>query len=162
MSKNVTRRGFAEKIVYLLNAAIGAAMAVPAAMYLLVPKKASAAVEWTKVGLLNELPLNAPKEVGYERIRRDGWKIVSERATAWVVKSSDSQALVLHPRCTHLGCAYHFEEAKNQFDCPCHASSFKTDGSVIGGPAPRSLDRYETKVEDGVLFVSRIVAGKEV
>jgi menaquinol-cytochrome c reductase iron-sulfur subunit len=162
MSEQVTRRGFAGKLVYLLNAAIGAAMAVPAALYLLVPKKANGAVQWTKVGSIADLPLNAPKEVTYDRVRRDGWKIVHDRATAWVVKSSDTNALALHPSCTHLGCAYHYEEAKNEFACPCHASSFKTDGTVTGGPAPRALDRYETKVEGGVLYVSRIVAGKEV
>jgi menaquinol-cytochrome c reductase iron-sulfur subunit len=160
--KEVTRRGFADKLVYLLNAAIGAALGVPAALYLLVPKKDTNGVEWTKVGPITSLPLNSPKQIGYERVRRDGWKIVRERATAWVVKGSETKALALHPSCTHLGCAYHYEETKNEFACPCHASSFKADGTVIGGPAPRALDRYETKVEGGVLYVSRIIAGKEV
>jgi menaquinol-cytochrome c reductase iron-sulfur subunit len=162
MQEEVSRRGFAGKLVYLLNAAIGAALAVPAALYLLVPKKGVGGVEWTKVGSITDLPLNAPKQVAYERVRRDGWKIVRERATAWVVKSADAKALALHPSCTHLGCAYHYEEARNEFACPCHSSSFKPDGTVIGGPAPRALDRYETKVEGGVLYVSRIIAGKDV
>jgi menaquinol-cytochrome c reductase iron-sulfur subunit len=162
MDEEVSRRGFAGKLVYLLNAVIGAAMAVPAALYLLVPKKAAGAVTWTKVGSIADLPLNAPHEVAYQRIRRDGWKIVQDRATAWVVKSSDNQATALHPRCTHLGCAYHWDDSKNLFACPCHASSFKADGSVIGGPAPRALDRYETKVEGGVLYVSRVIEGKQV
>ena len=160
--REVSRRGFAGTLIYLLNAAIAAALAIPSALYLLWPKSAQGAVAWTKVGSITELPLNAPHEVAYEQVRRDGWKIVKERATAWVVKNSDTQATALHPRCTHLGCAYHYDDTKNIFACPCHASMFKPDGSVISGPAPRALDRYETKVENGVLFVSRIVEGKQV
>jgi len=160
--QDVTRRGFTGTVVYALNVLIGAALAVPSALYLLKPKNAQGAVDWTKVGPITDLPLNAPREVAYEQVRRDGWKIVRERATAWVVKNSDSEATALHPRCTHLGCAYHWEDSKSSFACPCHASSFKPDGTVIAGPAPRALDRYETKVEGGVLYVSRIIAGKEV
>ena len=49
------------------------------------------------------------------------------------------------PQCTHLGCAYHWEEGKNEFLCPCHSSLFSIDGKVLSGPAPRPLDRYETQ-----------------
>ena len=159
---DLSRRGFANSIIYGLNALIGIALAAPSALYLLWPKKAQAATEWTEVGPIANLPLNAPNEVAYTEYRRDGWKTVSQRATTWVVKTSDTKATALHPRCTHLGCAYHWEEAKNEFACPCHASAFKADGTVIAGPAPRSLDRFETKVQNGVLFVGRVVPGKDV
>ncbi len=164
----VSRRTFSQTIVYGLNAAIGLVLGVPAALYLLVPKKAAGSqAEWTKVAPLTECPLNAPQEVASGHIRRDGWKIVHERATAWVVKKSDTEVTALHPRCTHLGCAYHWEEGKGPngagaFECPCHLSSFRVDGTVIEGPAPRALDRFETKVEGGVLFVSGLIPGKDV
>ena len=35
------------------------------------------------------------------------------------------------PQCTHLGCAYHWEQGKKQFLCPCHTSVFSIDGKVI-------------------------------
>jgi menaquinol-cytochrome c reductase iron-sulfur subunit len=78
--------------------------------------------------------------------------VTSERTTAWVVKTGDS-LLALGPRCTHLGCAYHWEDARHQFVCPCHASVFSVDGKVVSGPAPRPLDRYDTRVENGRLLI---------
>ena len=163
-----SRRTFSQTVVVGLNAVIGLVLGIPSALYLLMPKKAAGSqAEWTKVTPLVDLPLNGPQEIAYEQVRRDGWKIVHERTTAWVVKKSETEVTALHPRCTHLGCAYHWEEGKGPngagaFECPCHLSSFRVDGTVIGGPAPRALDRYETKVQDGVLYVSGLITGKDV
>ena len=33
---------------------------------------------------------------------------------------------------------------------------FDQDGRVLAGPPPRPLDRYELRVENGVLFAGRI------
>jgi hypothetical protein len=53
----------------------------------------------------------------------------------------------------HGFCAYHWEESKSEFICPCHNSVFGADGRVISGPAPRPLDRYQAKVEGGHLLL---------
>jgi cytochrome b6-f complex iron-sulfur subunit len=39
--------------------------------------------------------------------------------------------------CTHLGCIVKPREAG--FECPCHGSRFAGNGSVVKGPAPKSL-----------------------
>ena len=60
---------------------------------------------------------------------------------------------ILSPICPHLGCSIPWNEAKQEFICPCHVAVFAMDGTKISGPAPRSMDALDSKVEDGMLKV---------
>jgi cytochrome b6-f complex iron-sulfur subunit len=61
--------------------------------------------------------------------------------------------LALDRTCTHLGCTVPWNADTGRFDCPCHASSFDITGVVLGPPAPRPLDRYPVRIENGVVKV---------
>ena len=50
-------------------------------------------------------------------------------------------------KCTHLGCAVHWNSAERSWDCPCHASRFDTEGNVLHGPAPTPLEKIELAVD---------------
>jgi len=39
------------------------------------------------------------------------------------------------PRCPHLGCALHWNEAEHSWDCSCHGSRFDGRGKVLNNPA---------------------------
>ena len=151
-----TRRRFQIGAIYGMMAAISAALGLPALAYLLVPGKVRKKDDWIEVGDLSRLSPGVPVELTFRRNRVDGWKIISEKSTAWVVKTGDSQVTAFGPQCTHLGCAYHWEQDKKEFLCPCHTSLFTIDGKVASGPAPRPLDRYQTKIQGTKLLLGKL------
>jgi len=61
--------------------------------------------------------------------------------------------LAMSSRCTHLGCAITWNEAEDQFECPCHASAFNMRGEVLRPPAPRPLDTFPVFVKNGQVTV---------
>ena len=59
--------------------------------------------------------------------------------------------------CTHLGCITQWKPDANLIECPCHGSKFKSDGTVVEGPAPRSLPHFSiTLTPDGELLVNKM------
>jgi cytochrome b6-f complex iron-sulfur subunit len=69
----------------------------------------------------------------------------------FVIRQAD-RFHVISAICTHLGCTVQWRGT--EFDCPCHGSRFRPDGSVIGGPAPRPLPWFEVSLSpDGLLEV---------
>jgi menaquinol-cytochrome c reductase iron-sulfur subunit len=151
-----TRRSFYILAINGIMGLITAALAIPAAVYLLFPPKPRKGGGWVKTADLSTIPAGKPTEISFQRKRADGWQIVTEKTTAWVVKQPDNQVVAFTPDCTHLGCAYHWDDPSHTFVCPCHTSSFAIDGKVLGGPAPRPLDRYTVRVESGVLEIGPV------
>lgn len=43
------------------------------------------------------------------------------------------------PRCPHLGCRLQWNPYEKTWDCPCHGSSFREDGTVIDNPAQKQI-----------------------
>ena len=132
---------------------IAAALAIPAAAYLLIRPKGAEDNGLTEVADLNQLKIGKPEEVIYLRKRVDGWHKATEKASTWLVRTDEHSVIAFNPACTHLGCAYHWDAPANHFICPCHGSAFSIDGKVLSGPAPRPLDRYVAKVEDGKILI---------
>lgn len=152
-----TRRSFYISVIYGIWALMGALLSVPALAYLFSAGKRSELEEFVEAGDISRLAINTPREMVFRRRRKDGWKIISEKTTAWVIRVSASEVVAFAPQCTHLGCAYHWDDKNNNFLCPCHTSTFGLDGRVLTGPAPRPLDRYRVRIEGNRLLVGGIV-----
>lgn len=157
----VTRRGFFVNTICIIWASILAALGIPAFAYLFVPPKARKNAEWVDAGDISGLSPNEPVERAFRLNRIDGWKIASEKMAAWVVRRPGGEVVAFGPQCTHLGCAYHWEDGRNEFVCPCHNSTFGIDGKVLSGPAPRPLDRYQTRLDGNKLLIGPMVRSKE-
>ncbi len=70
-----------------------------------------------------------------------------------LVRLADGGFLALSRQCTHLGCSVPWDEAAGRFACPCHASVFDLRGVVLAPPAPRPLDLFAVRIENGIVKV---------
>jgi cytochrome b6-f complex iron-sulfur subunit len=59
--------------------------------------------------------------------------------------------------CTHLGCITQWKAELDLIACPCHGSRFLKSGSVVNGPAPRSLPHFAMRLmPEGNLLIDKL------
>ncbi len=148
-----SRRRLLASFFWAAQALVTALIATPVLGYLLAPLFRRQPPVDVRLVEVDALPLDRPERVEFVVRRRDGWVIEGGRRAAWVVRRADG-IRVFDPRCTHLGCAYHWDAASSHFVCPCHSGVYDADGRVVSGPPPRPLDTYPVRVEAGVLYVT--------
>jgi cytochrome b6-f complex iron-sulfur subunit len=71
----------------------------------------------------------------------------------YLSRLEDGGFLALSRSCTHLGCTVPWNDDENRFVCPCHASAYDEKGEVLNPPAPRPLDFYPVRIENGIVKV---------
>lgn len=138
---------------------LGAALSVPAAVYLFDPvrrrRKGEAAGESIPVAPLTEVPDVA---AGAAPLRltvvaaeqHDAWNRVQDvrLGSVWLCRRGEALSC-FSATCPHAGCGIDFDAERRLFICPCHGSSFALDGSRREGPSPRDMDRLEVDVHEG-------------
>jgi menaquinol-cytochrome c reductase iron-sulfur subunit len=148
-----TRRRFLARFFWTAMAAVSAGIAAPILAYLIGPLlRGGERAEWVRLGKLDDLPLNIPQRLEITRREVEGWVTEPQQVTAWVVRLPD-KLYAFDPHCTHLGCAYRWDEQAKDFICPCHSAVFGITGNVISGPPPRPLDTYAYEVREGFVYV---------
>jgi glycine/D-amino acid oxidase-like deaminating enzyme/nitrite reductase/ring-hydroxylating ferredoxin subunit len=75
--------------------------------------------------------------------RGEGKVLEYEGQQAAVYRNPNGAVTVRSAVCTHMGCLVDWNQAEQTWDCPCHGSRFKPDGSVIAGPAETPLPKIE-------------------
>ena len=152
----LSRRGFVTGMVALLGSVIGAIIGLPAIGYLLSPalkKSTTGSTDWIPIGMVEDIPMDQPTLYTFTRTMQIGWERSANSYGIYVVKKSDGQLDTFSNVCTHLSCRVAWKDDQGEFICPCHNGRFGKDGSIIAGPQPRPLDRYEHKIEEGTLMV---------
>ncbi len=71
----------------------------------------------------------------------------------YLSRMEDGGMLAISTKCTHLGCTIQFNNNKDRFVCPCHASAFSKNGEVLSPPATRALDIYPISIKDNKVMV---------
>jgi menaquinol-cytochrome c reductase iron-sulfur subunit len=138
------------KLVAAVSAGfIGLVIAIPcigfAFEYFLVPRRQ----DWIKVGPLESYEVGKTVDVVFTDTTGTPWDGVSAKRSAWLRRVDESNFKAFAVNCTHLGCPVRWEPGAELFLCPCHGGVYYGDGKVAGGPPPRPLHQYATRIANG-------------
>ncbi len=66
-------------------------------------------------------------------------EIVSDNRDNIIIKENDVVKKVSKV-CSHMGCLLNLNKNTKKLECPCHASEFSLNGTVLVGPARTNLE----------------------
>jgi Rieske Fe-S protein len=112
---------------------------------------------WVRVGAVEAFPVGVPVLTTVHVPVQDGWVHEDAPVAVYVRRTGPIQADVFDLHCTHVGCPVRWNGAAKRFFCPCHGGVYDGAGRALAGPPPRPLDRYETNVEHGTLYMGRLI-----
>ncbi len=158
--ETITRRRLMGLTVHTAGGIFAAAVTLPALGFALGPLFSRVPFQWQPIGVPSDFPNNdyvvkvitivqgmgeAGKSIAYVRARNPA--IDTEPADQY------NQFIALSSRCMHLGCPVRFVSAAARFICPCHGGVYDFRGLVAGGPPVRPLDRFYTRLENGLVEI---------
>jgi len=173
------RSKFLEGATLGLGGVIGGIVTLPVAGFALLPPFIDQGTDDVDVGALDEFPENRFVITTFLLDPEQG---EVSRRTAYVrnngLLDGNASFTILSSRCVHLGCPVQVnglpidDEAKTEqvgktevrriptaaavgFGCPCHGGQYDAEGNRTAGPPVRALDRYEFKVKNGRLLLSK-------
>jgi len=160
-SHHISRNDFVKVTVGALGTIMGVVVGLPAIGYIISPALKKQVTEaWIALGPIESYPIGIPTLFSFTRSKVNGWEKTVNSYGVYVLRGSEAESdiLVLSNVCTHLSCRVNWDETTQQYQCPCHDAQFDIDGEVVDGPPPRPLDDFETKIEEGNLFMHLVEA----
>lgn len=150
------RRRVLSLSIWGIGGLISAGLGIPALAYLIGPAlRREQAQDWIPLASTSKIELGTPTLFRATVERQTGWIVDQEELSVYVLTDNGRDFVAMSNICTHLGCRVRWIADQEQFFCPCHNGVFDRQGTVVSGPPPRPLDRYETKVEGDQLFILR-------
>ena len=148
----LTRRRFMDRATKGLGVAIAAIIGLPALGLGIASATGGAMKTLVKVSSQTRLGPE-PVAVPISYVAKDAWRQSRQQGVIYLRQPGAGKVEALSARCTHLGCTVHWVAAENRFQCPCHGSQFAADGSVLHGPAERSLERLPVSTRGTDVYV---------
>ena len=158
--ETVTRRRFMSAVTHGSGAVAAMAFTLPALAFAIGPIFSREPFNWQTVGTPREFEENtyttkvltivqgignAGNSIAYMRKRNPAIDTEPE--------DQYNHYIALSSRCMHLGCPVRYVTAAERFICPCHGGVYDFRGMVVGGPPVRPLDRFYTRVHNGLVQV---------
>jgi Rieske Fe-S protein len=150
-----SRRAFLFKLSVMLNAAVGAVLAVPLVGYLLGPalKKNANTGAWITLGSVDQFPVGETRLADFRSPVASFDDGDTAKVACWVRRISNQQFQVFAVNCAHLGCPVRWFAQSKLFLCPCHGGAYYEDGSRASGPPERGLFEYRYQLTGGSLMI---------
>jgi menaquinol-cytochrome c reductase iron-sulfur subunit len=158
--ETVSRRRFMTGTAHGAGALVTMGFALPAVAFAIGPIFKNQSLGWQTVGTPDMFPDDnyipaiitiapgigeAGKSTVYIRARNSAVDTTPQTAfNRWIAIST---------RCAHLGCPVRWVPASERFICPCHGGVYDLQGVRVGGPPPRPLDRFMTRLHQGFVQV---------
>ena len=147
-NKEISRRKFFLKVSLGL-AGIGAvAVAIPVVSALIAPLLNTPEQEWRSVGTLDDFKTGSTTMVSFTNADPKPYAGITAQSAAWLRRTDQNNFIAFAANCTHLGCPVRWEKGAHLFMCPCHGGVYYEDGTVAAGPPPKSLTRYDVRVQN--------------
>ncbi len=150
------RRAFFRHLVNGILAVVGAALAIPLAGLFALPSLKKQKASWSACGPVGDFAVGEIKLARLRPLERREWPEDWGAKSAWVYRRGERDFVVYDLHCTHVGCPVRWSAPARRFFSPCHGGVFDQDGRVLAGPPPRPLDRYEVRIEGGVVYAGRV------
>lgn len=131
----LSRRSF----IQLGIAAVGAAWAGTVVQSRLFPQSS---------GLQEASPVTIP----LAELPVGGNKLITYAGSPAIVLRTPESIKAFSLICTHLGCIVQWQEAAQEFYCPCHDGRFDQFGEVIAGPPPVPLEEIAVRIENDTII----------
>jgi menaquinol-cytochrome c reductase iron-sulfur subunit len=158
--ETVTRRRLMTGTANVAGAVAASAFLLPALGFAIGPVFEKTEQRWQAIGAPGDFPDDTyvPKVLTIvEGVGQAGKSTVyiRKRNTKYDVEPADQYNVyvAISSRCMHVGCPVKFVDAAQRFICPCHGGVYNFVGQVSGGPPVRPLDRFYTRVRNGLLEV---------
>jgi quinol---cytochrome c reductase iron-sulfur subunit, bacillus type len=151
--ETITRRRFMTGTAQTAGALAAGAFTLPALGFALGPIFKSTPHSWETVGTVGQFPNDNYVPVVMTLTPGIG---EAGKATVYMRKfnpvldtdryNQNTPYVAISTRCAHLGCPVRWVDAARNFICPCHGGVYDLLGRRVGGPPPRPLDRFYTRV----------------
>jgi len=91
-----------------------------------------------------------------EKLRKVGGSVILEIRDKQIlfIRESENVIRALDPECSHKKCTVEYDDGQELVVCPCHGSTYSTEGEVLKGPASEPLTTYEATLEDDMIIFS--------
>ena len=70
------------------------------------------------------------------------------------IRESQDVIRAIDPECRHKKCTVEYNSEEKLIICPCHGSTYSTDGKVLKGPSTKDLGTFEATISEGRIILS--------